>query len=61
MRSDPFTGRYLFHLHTTYTDGKVAVPQYFDLAQRTRLDRLIFLEHIRAQPGYDVGRPGYRG
>lgn len=56
MRSDPFTGRYLFHLHTTYTDGQVPVRQYFEYAVRTGLERLIFLEHIRAQPSYDVLR-----
>jgi histidinol phosphatase-like PHP family hydrolase len=56
MRSDPFTGRYLFHLHTTYTDGHVPVRDYFALALRKGLDRLIFLEHIRAQPRYDVSQ-----
>lgn len=54
MKSSPFTGRYLFHLHTTYTDGQVPVRAYFDLAVRAGLERLIFLEHIRAAPRYDV-------
>ncbi|MDF2626482.1 MAG: hypothetical protein K0R39_313 [Symbiobacteriaceae bacterium] len=54
MRSNPFTGRYLFHVHTPYTDGQVPVRAYFDLAVRAGLDRLIFLEHIRAAPRYDV-------
>ena len=54
MRSNAFAGRYLFHLHTTYTDGNVSVRQYFDFALRMHVDRLIFLEHIRANPGYDV-------
>lgn len=56
MKSNPFTGRYLFHLHTAYTDGQVPVQAYFDLAVRTRLERLIFLEHIRAAPRYDVAQ-----
>lgn len=57
MKSDtPFTGRYLFHLHTTYTDGQVPVRAYFDLAARAGLERLILLEHIRAAPRYDVDR-----
>lgn len=56
MRSDPFVGRYLFHLHTTYTDGQLRVPDYFAFAQQERIDRLIFLEHIRAQPSYDLER-----
>lgn len=54
MRSDPFSGRYLFHLHTSYTDGRVSVREYFELAAARRLDRLLFLEHIRAEPRYDV-------
>lgn len=54
MRSDPFTGRYLFHLHTPVTDGQVAVREYCEVALRERLDRLIFLEHIRTAPTYDV-------
>lgn len=54
MRSDPFVGRYLFHLHTTYTDGKATVAEYFEWGQRAGVERLIFLEHIRANPSYDV-------
>lgn len=54
--ADPFTGRYLFHLHTAYTDGTPQVADYFDLARSQALDRLIFLEHIRRRPTYDVGR-----
>ncbi|HYF80508.1 MAG TPA: PHP domain-containing protein [Symbiobacteriaceae bacterium] len=56
MKSNPFTGRYLFHLHTTYTDGHVPVQSYFNLAVSKGLDRLIFLEHIRAAPRYDVAQ-----
>lgn len=59
MRSeavDPFTGRYLFHMHTAYTDGTPQVAEYFDLARSLALDRLIFLEHIRRRPTYDVAR-----
>lgn len=56
MRSNPFTGRYLFHLHTTRTDGNLSVREYFEYARATHLERLIFLEHIRANPSYDVGR-----
>lgn len=56
MRSEPFAGRYLFHLHTTHTDGSVTVREYFDLAQQHRLERLIFLEHIRTAPSYDVAQ-----
>lgn len=30
--------------------------EYFEYARARRLERLIFLEHIRANPSYDVGR-----
>lgn len=54
MRSELFAGRYLFHLHTTYTDGQPAVAEYFAEALRLGFERLIFLEHIRRSPKYDV-------
>lgn len=49
-----FTGKYLFHLHTCCTDGEPTVGQYFARAQRLGAERLVFLEHIRACPTYDV-------
>jgi histidinol phosphatase-like PHP family hydrolase len=54
MRSDLFEGRYLFHLHTRFTDGKSSVIDYFEHARRSDIERLIFLEHIRSQPTYPV-------
>jgi histidinol phosphatase-like PHP family hydrolase len=54
VRSDFFSGRYLFHLHTTFTDGQLAVDDYFQYAVANRIDRLIFLEHIRKHPVYCV-------
>jgi histidinol phosphatase-like PHP family hydrolase len=56
LRSEhgPFTGRYLFHLHTDFTDGRLTVQQYFEYASRHEIGRLIFLEHIRREPTYDV-------
>jgi len=57
MTSDsPFTGRYLFHLHTDLTDGRLSVRDYFDHARRLGVERLIFLEHVRRTPSYDVSR-----
>jgi len=56
-RNDPrglFVGRYAFHLHTTATDGHLTVADYVGFAQARRLDRLIFLEHVRREPTYDV-------
>lgn len=54
MRSEIFRGRYLFHFHTHATDGRPSIADYFDQACAHRLDRLIFLEHIRRCPTYDV-------
>ena len=54
MKSNPFVGRYFFHFHTSFTDGKLTVSDYFDFAARNRIDSLIFLEHIRKVPTYDA-------
>lgn len=54
MKSNPFSGRYLFHLHTVFTDGDLTVEDYFAFALRQRINTLVFLEHIRRQPAYDV-------
>ena len=53
-KSDLFRGRYLFHFHTTFTDGQLAVEDYFSFAVRHGVDSLVFLEHIRKKPTYDV-------
>ena len=44
----------LFHIHTTYTDGKSTLREYFEYAEARGIRKLIFLEHIRKQPTYDV-------
>jgi len=44
----------LFHLHTSFTDGKLSVTEYFNFAKKNGIDKLIFLEHIRREPTYDV-------
>jgi len=46
--------RYLFHVHTKYTDGRGSVQQYIETARRLGYDAIIFLEHIRRQPSYNV-------
>lgn len=56
MKSSVFRGRYFFHFHTDHTDGDLTVRDYFEFAERERIDRLVFLEHIRRQPTYDVGK-----
>ncbi len=45
---------YWFHLHTDYTDGFLTVEDYFKMAKQHSVEELIFLEHIRRQPNYDV-------
>lgn len=45
---------YMFHIHTDHTDGKVSVSRYFELAYQYHVEHLIFLEHIRTAPTYDV-------
>ena len=54
MRSEMFRGSYLFHLHTTRTDSSLTVDDHFQFALRAGVDRLLFLEHIRRSPTYDV-------
>ena len=44
---------YLFHFHTTYTDGKSTVKDYFDFAFRHNIDTLIFTEHVRKKLSYN--------
>src|ERR1035437_6033754 len=51
-----FSGSYLFHLHTRYTDGALSPNEYFEFAQQHGYQRLIFLEHIRRSPKYDVSQ-----
>lgn len=51
-----FSGRSLFHLHTDFTDGELSVKQYFEFASKQGIEQLIFLEHIRREPTYDVGQ-----
>lgn len=51
-----FNGKYLFHVHTSHTDGKLKVQDYFDFAEKGGYEKIIFLEHIRHDLDYDVGR-----
>jgi PHP domain len=53
-KSNPLSGRYLFHLHTRCTDGKLSLENYFSFAAAHGIERLVFLEHIRSEPTYDV-------
>lgn len=49
-----FAGRVLFHCHTHHTDGVPSVADYLRYAAEHGLDRVVFLEHIRREPSYDV-------
>ncbi|MEM1043289.1 MAG: PHP domain-containing protein [Bacteroidota bacterium] len=55
MLPDLFQGRVLFHCHTHYTDGTPTADDYVRWAAARDLDRVVFLEHIRRAPTYDVG------
>lgn len=46
--------KYLFHLHTDFTDGKLSVRDYFEFAHKRGIERLIFLEHIRRALSYNI-------
>ncbi len=41
---------YIFHVHTTYTDGKSSLDDYYNAFKKRTL---IFTEHIRLSPQYD--------
>lgn len=44
----------LFHLHTRRTDGDLDIADYFQFAREFGVARVIFLEHVRREPTYDV-------
>lgn len=46
--------RYIAHLHTTYTDGHNSVEDYCRWADGHGIEILVFAEHIRINPSYDV-------
>ncbi len=54
MLPDLFRGRVLFHCHTHHTDGQPTADAYVRWAAERDLDRVVFLEHIRRIPSYDV-------
>jgi DNA polymerase (family 10)/putative hydrolase len=54
MKSEIFADTYLFHFHTTFTDGHITIPEYFEFAVESGVNRLIFLEHVRRVPSYSV-------
>lgn len=47
--------RYIFHVHTGYTDGQSTVGDYFEWAAPRGYEAIIFTEHARADISYDFG------
>ena len=45
--------RYLFHLHTTFSDGVSTVAEYCAYAQANGYRVLVFTEHVRKRLDYD--------
>lgn len=46
-------GRYLFHVHTDWTDGKSSLADYCVVAKKLGFQVLILTEHIRRECNYD--------
>lgn len=46
-------GKYIFHIHTNYTDGMSSVVDYFEYAQKNGISNLIFTEHVRKELSYN--------
>jgi len=46
-------GPYLFHVHTTLTDGQNTLGEYVAAAKRLGFQSLIVTEHIRRKPTYE--------
>lgn len=49
-----YRGNYVFHIHTSHTDGYNTVNEYCDFAHRAGIRCLMFLEHVRSVCDYDV-------
>lgn len=45
--------RYIFHLHTNYTDGLNSVEEYCLWASRNGYSTIVFTEHVRKNLSYD--------
>ena len=46
-------GRYLFHIHTDWTDGKSTLADYCIAAKEIGFQSIILLEHVRKECSYD--------
>lgn len=45
--------KYIFHLHTNYTDGQSSIEEYCTWAANNGWDTLVFTEHVRKRLAYD--------
>ncbi len=45
--------RYLFHLHTNYTDGLNNIKDYFCYASKEQFETVVFTEHVRKNITYN--------
>ena len=43
-------------MHTPHTDGQLTAAEYVEFAENAGADTVVFLEHIRREPRYDVER-----
>lgn len=50
--SEYLSERYLFHLHTYYTDGKLSVEDHFRFCDENGVKTLMFTEHVRKELKY---------
>ena len=50
--NDYLSDRYLFHLHTFYTDGKLSVEDHFRFCTENGVKTLMFTEHVRKELKY---------
>ena len=46
-------GKYIFHLHTDYTDGYSSIHDYLEYASNHRLESVVFTEHVHLDLAYD--------
>lgn len=45
-------GRYLFHVHTDWTDGKSSLSEYCETARKLGFQSIIVVEHIRKEASF---------
>jgi len=49
-------GKYFFHFHTNFTDGKSSFEEYCNFAEKEGFRVLIVLEHVRKTLSYDFNQ-----